>query len=89
MDPFLRLEQTMEYEVFLQFDYQGRAGFRSLLFGKQKGQCCLCQFSLGDSRNGVVHHNHQTGKIVGLVHASCNTKEGMGIYIKTNPLERP
>lgn len=55
--------------------------FRGLLYEKQNGECCLCKYQV-DIQGSVVHHDHSTGKIVGLAHQKCNIREGAGALIK-------
>jgi hypothetical protein len=48
----------------------------------QDGEC-WCGMALGDDDSAIaVHHDHLTGKVLGLVHRNCNTAMGM---VKDNP----
>jgi hypothetical protein len=46
------------------------------LWVDQVGRCPICQEPLVDSNLTVVDHNHETGKVRGLVHKKCNTAIG-------------
>jgi len=55
--------------------------FRDYLAYAQKFLCCLCK-KQNPIYTGfwVLHHDHTTGKIVGVAHQSCNTREGRGAH---------
>lgn len=44
------------------------------LWNEQNGLCPICDMKLDDipSRNAVVDHNHNTGKVRGILHSHCN-----------------
>lgn len=46
------------------------------LFKKQKGLCALCGKS-PFKENMCVDHDHETGKVRGLLHKKCNTALGL------------
>lgn len=50
---------------------------------EQNGVCAICGSSGGDSRGGRLHvdHNHNTGKVRGLLCGNCNKAIG---YLKDN-----
>lgn len=45
---------------------------------EQGGLCPLCRkpIDLGEKGEGVIDHDHDTGRIRGLLHRSCNAAEG-------------
>lgn len=46
---------------------------REMLLDKQKGRCAICQRpETGFKKKLHVDHNHQTGKVRGLLCATCN-----------------
>lgn len=56
------------------------------MFRRQKGLCKLCGNPLPSNRHAQVDHNHDTGKVRGLVHLRCNlvigTVEKWGELVK-------
>lgn len=72
----LMTEPTREREVKL-----ARSGMRAYahrLHKEQEGICPLCAKSidLTIKGEGVLDHDHDTGRIRGLLHRSCNAAEG-------------
>lgn len=58
-----------------------RSGMRAYahkLLKEQGGMCPLCgkPIDLGIKGEGVIDHDHDTGRIRGLLHRSCNAAEG-------------
>lgn len=58
-----------------------RSGMRShahRLLKEQGGLCPLCRkpIDLTEKGEGVIDHDHDTGRIRGLLHRSCNASEG-------------
>lgn len=58
-----------------------RSGMRSYahrLLKEQAGLCPLCrkEIDLSIKGEGVIDHDHDTGRIRGLLHRSCNAAEG-------------
>jgi len=51
------------------------AGLRNVLSLAQDGTCPWCMKPLGEGKL-VIDHDHKTGTIRGLVHASCNGQIG-------------
>ena len=56
-------------------------GFAALL-EKQQGRCAICCEILGEGQDTHVDHNHETGKVRGLLCRECNL--GIGI-LKDSP----
>lgn len=50
------------------------------LFAAQGGRCAICGSPepLGGFKNFAVDHNHQTGKVRGLLCTACN--RGLGLF---------
>lgn len=48
------------------------------LFAKQNNRCAICNKEGGDTKGTrlYVDHNHETGKVRGLLCAGCNTAVG-------------
>lgn len=55
--------------------------FQRMLF-QQKRQCAICKLPFKSSKTIHVDHNHETGKVRGLLCHNCNT--GLGLY-RDNP----
>lgn len=69
-------EQTIEREVKL-----ARTAMRSYaarLLQEQGGLCPLCRkpIDLAEKGEGVLDHDHDSGRIRGVLHRSCNAAEG-------------
>ena len=69
-------EQTIEREVKL-----ARTAMRSYvarLLKEQDGLCPLCRkpIDLTEKGEGVLDHDHDSGRIRGVLHRSCNAAEG-------------
>jgi len=57
-------------------------GEYQMLFDLQDGKCAICDNSETDSTNGIVHllavdHDHDSGKVRGLLCKKCNTAIGL------------
>ena len=47
------------------------------LYNKQQGCCVICSKHESEQKNNLsIDHNHQTGKVRGLICQACNTKLG-------------
>lgn len=47
------------------------------LYKAQEGRCAICRDELLESRRIHIDHNHQTGKVRGLLCSGCNRALGM------------
>lgn len=56
----------------------GMIAYKHKLHKEQDGLCPLClkQIDLTEKGEGVIDHCHDTGRIRGLLHRSCNAAEG-------------
>lgn len=56
----------------------GMLAFRRKLHKEQGGLCPLCgkEIDLRIKGEGVIDHDHDTGRVRGLLHRSCNAAEG-------------
>ena len=56
----------------------GMLVFRRKLWKEQDGLCPLCgkEIDLRIKGEGVIDHDHDTGRVRGLLHRSCNAAEG-------------
>ncbi len=52
------------------------AGVRTQLLTKQGGKCAVCNQVIRGADRAVLDHDHDTGFIRGVLHASCNGIEG-------------
>ena len=52
------------------------------MFSEQHGLCALCGNPLIEGRKKTIDHNHETGKVRGIVHQKCNTMIG---YFEKHP----
>jgi len=59
--------------------YKDIKEFRKLLLEKQNYVCPLCNQFINPGKE-VLDHDHVTGKIRGVLHAECNSFEGMLIH---------
>lgn len=48
------------------------------LMTEQDGKCAICLDEFGDRKDVMIDHNHETGKVRGLLCRSCNT--GLGFF---------
>lgn len=54
------------------------------LYDRQQGRCAICGAELDRTKSKDIHvdHNHETGKVRGLLCSACN--RGLGFF-KENP----
>jgi hypothetical protein len=52
------------------------------LYARQGGVCYICQWATGKSRRLSVDHDHETGRVRGLLCRPCNTMLG---HARDNP----
>jgi hypothetical protein len=66
-----------------------REGYRGMdispealvLLAENSTHCVLCKKALDWSRRTPLHHNHETGKVIGFTHTKCNLAEGRDWYV--------
>jgi hypothetical protein len=52
---------------------------RSYYLLRQRNKCCIakCRRLIHDSVRVVMHHDHETGKLLGVAHYACNIAHGV------------
>lgn len=69
-------EQSRDYSLRYRYGMTSE-GFESM-FDSQGRKCALCRSDKTDSKNFVVDHCHETGRIRGILCSSCN--RALGIF---------
>jgi len=77
---FFNVPVFAEYDKYAAQPSYIKSLFRDYLAYAQNFLCCLCKKE-NPVYSGfwVLHHDHNSGKIVGVAHQTCNTKEGKGL----------
>jgi hypothetical protein len=75
-DRALRRKTGVEYRLKSKYGLT-RAEFQTML-GKQEGRCAICTTVLGSGHRTHIDHDHESGKLRGLLCASCN--KGLGHF---------
>ena len=67
----------------MKLKYGEIAPFREEMYKKQKGVCPLCKLHIPKGE-AVLDHDHTSGRIRSVLHASCNSLEGIiANYLKS------
>lgn len=73
-------DEFRKYKRFIEKTYEFSWSDYEKMFDEQRGCCAICGSKISSSRTSrlFVDHNHETGKVRGLLCSSCN--HGLGLF---------